>query len=43
VYNSLLMAEDVTTLDPVSGETRTINALPVDAVKGMLSTSDLAH
>ncbi len=43
VYNSLLMAEDVTTLDSVSGETRTINALPVDAVKGMLSSSDLAH
>ncbi|MDC8831509.1 P1 family peptidase [Alteromonas gilva] len=39
VYNSLLMAEDVTSLDPVSGETLTVKALPVEAVKAMLATA----
>lgn len=38
VYNSLLMAEDVTSLDPVTGKWRTVNALPIGEVRALLST-----
>lgn len=38
VYNSLLMAEDVTSLDPVTGKWRTVKALPIEEVRALMST-----
>lgn len=37
VYNSLLMAEDVTSLDPVTGKKHTVRALPVEKLRFMLA------
>jgi D-aminopeptidase len=39
IYNSLLMAETATYEGP-DGETRTVEALPVDAVRAMIAERD---